>query len=101
MSAEVKFGFSGPCFVFGLEHNSCSALHGTENIAEKIHCRLFFSGKRAILMGLRPGHSAVGSASALGAEGREFESRCPDQLDLPIHQELTPDGFFLKKLLNV
>ena len=29
-------------------------------------------------MGLRPGHSAVGSASALGAEGREFESRCPD-----------------------
>lgn len=52
-------------------------------------------------MGLRPGHSAVGSASALGAEGREFESRCPDQLDLPIHQELTPDGFFLKKLLNV
>ncbi len=31
-------------------------------------------------MGLRPGHSAVGSASALGAEGREFESRCPDQL---------------------
>ena len=30
-------------------------------------------------MGLRPGHSAVGSASALGAEGREFESRCPDQ----------------------
>lgn len=48
-------------------------------------------------MGLRPGHSAVGSASALGAEGREFESRCPDQLDLPIHQELTPDGFFFKK----
>lgn len=45
-------------------------------------------------MGLRPGHSAVGSASALGAEGREFESRCPDQLDLPIHQELTPDGFY-------
>ena len=45
-------------------------------------------------MGLRPGHSAVGSASALGAEGREFESRCPDHLDLPIHQELTPDGFY-------
>lgn len=49
-------------------------------------------------MGLRPGHSAVGSASALGAEGREFESRCPDQLDLSIHQELTPWWIFL--LLN-
>ena len=45
-------------------------------------------------MGLRPGHSAVGSASALGAEGREFESRCPDQLDLSIHQELTPWWIF-------
>ena len=32
-------------------------------------------------MGLRPGHSAVGSASALGAEGREFESRCPDHFE--------------------
>lgn len=36
-------------------------------------------------MGLRPGHSAVGSASALGAEGREFESRCPDQFFFHCH----------------
>lgn len=44
-------------------------------------------------MGLRPGHSAVGSASALGAEGREFESRCPDHFfDSP--PTGPPVGFF-------
>lgn len=45
-------------------------------------------------MGLRPGHSAVGSASALGAEGREFESRCPDHFfDSP--PTGPPVGFFV------
>ena len=45
-------------------------------------------------MGLRPGHSAVGSASALGAEGREFDSRCPDHfLDSP--PTGPPVGFFV------
>ena len=45
-------------------------------------------------MGLRPGHSAVGSASALGAEGREFESRCPDHFsDSPPTSLLV--GFFV------
>lgn len=47
---------------------------------------LIFHDKRIIvyvLLFIPSGHSAAGSASALGAEGRGFKSRCPDHAAAP------------------
>ena len=69
-----------------------TGLVGTGQGLDCISSALIFLGPGAIMRALCRGVAQSGSASALGAEGREFESHRPDQIP-SIRGKQTPSAF--------